>query len=66
MPVSREGTLVQHAERLHCLHPGNTEVRIYDYMDRQVPLFQRMFAKRLPGYRAIGYARDDDCAFRPL
>jgi hypothetical protein len=28
-------------------------------VDREVPLFQRMFEKRLRGYRAIGYARDD-------
>jgi superfamily II DNA or RNA helicase len=54
-----EGTLVQYAGRLHRLHPGKTEVRIYDYVDRQVPLFVRMFEKRLRGYRAIGYARDD-------
>jgi hypothetical protein len=31
-------------------------VRIY--LDRQVPLFLRTFAKRLRGYRAIGYVRD--------
>ena len=60
MPVSRKGTLVQYAGRLHRLHPGKTEVRIYDYVDRKVPLFLRMFEKRLRGYRAIGYMRDDD------
>ena len=59
MPVSWKGTLIQYAGRLHRLHPGKTEVRIYDYVDREVPLFQRMFEKRLRGYRAIGYARDD-------
>ena len=59
MPVSWKGTLVQYAGRLHRLHPGKTEVRIYDYVDREVALFQRMFEKRLRGYRAIGYARDD-------
>jgi superfamily II DNA or RNA helicase len=59
MPVSWKGTLVQYAGRLHRLHPGKTEVRIHDYVDREVPLFQRMFEKRLRGYRAIGYARDD-------
>jgi superfamily II DNA or RNA helicase len=58
MPVSWKGTLIQYAGRLHRLHPGKTEVRIYDYVDRQVPLFLRMFEKRLRGYRAIGYARD--------
>jgi superfamily II DNA or RNA helicase len=60
MPVSWKGTLVQYAGRLHRLHPGKTEVRIYDYVDREVPLFQRMFEKRLRGYRAIGYATNED------
>jgi superfamily II DNA or RNA helicase len=59
MPVSWKGTLVQYAGRLHRLHPGKTEVRIYDYVDREVPLFVRMFDKRLRGYRAIGYTRSD-------
>ena len=58
MPVSWKGTLVQYAGRLHRLHPGKAEVRIYDYVDREVPLLLRMFEKRLRGYRAIGYARD--------
>ena len=58
MPVSWKGTLVQYAGRLHRLHPGKTEVRIYDYVDRDVPMLARMFEKRLRGYRAIGYARD--------
>ncbi len=58
MPVSWKGTVVQYAGRLHRLHPGKTEVRIYDYVDREVPLFLRMFEKRLRGYHAIGYARD--------
>jgi superfamily II DNA or RNA helicase len=55
MPVSWKGTLVQYAGRLHRLHPGKTEVRIYDYVDRDVPILARMFKKRLRGYRAIGY-----------
>jgi superfamily II DNA or RNA helicase len=58
MPVSWKGTLVQYAGRLHRLHPGKTEVRIYDYVDRDVPMLARMFKKRLRGYRAIGYDRD--------
>jgi len=28
-------------------------------VDREVPLFLRMFEKRLRGYRAIGYERDE-------
>jgi hypothetical protein len=36
-----------------------TEVRIYDYVDHEVPMLVRMFEKRLSTYRAIGYARGD-------
>ena len=57
MPVSWKGTLVQYAGRLHRLHPGKTEVRIYDYVDRAVPMLARMSEKRVRGYRAIGYIR---------
>jgi hypothetical protein len=35
------------------------EVRIYDYVDREVPMLLRMFEKRLTTYRAIGYARGE-------
>ena len=55
MPVSWKGTLVQYTGRLHRMSPGKIEVRIYDYVDREVPLLARMFEKRMRGYRAIGY-----------
>jgi hypothetical protein len=32
-------------------------VRIFDYLDRGVPMLERMFERRLRGYRAIGYAK---------
>jgi len=59
LPVSWRGTLVQYTGRLHRLHPGKQEVRIFDYVDRDVPMLLRMFEKRLRGYRAIGYARGE-------
>ncbi len=59
MPVSWKGTLIQYSGRLHRIHPAKTEVRIYDYVDRDVPMLLRMFEKRLPTYRAIGYARGE-------
>jgi hypothetical protein len=34
-------------------------VRIFDYVDREVPMLLRMFEKRLRGYRAIGYAKGE-------
>jgi superfamily II DNA or RNA helicase len=59
LPVSWKGTLIQYAGRLHRLHPDKTEVRIYDYVDRDVPMLARMFERRLHGYRAIGYSTEE-------
>lgn len=58
MPIAWKGTLVQYAGRLQRLHPDKTEVRIFDYVDRNVPVLARMFDKRLRGYRSIGYTPD--------
>ncbi|TMH37792.1 MAG: hypothetical protein E6H66_01390 [Betaproteobacteria bacterium] len=55
MPISWRGTLQQYAGRLHREHADKYEVRIYDYVDADVPTLQRMFSKRLRGYRAMGY-----------
>ena len=55
LPVSWKGTLVQYAGRLHRRHQGKTDVRIWDYVDRGVPMLDRMFERRLKGYRAMGY-----------
>jgi superfamily II DNA or RNA helicase len=57
MPVSWKGTLVQYTGRLHRLHPHKREVRIFDYVDREVPMLRRMFERRLRGYHAIGYVQ---------
>jgi superfamily II DNA or RNA helicase len=59
LPVSWKGTLIQYTGRLHRLHPTKKEVRIFDYVDREVPMLMRMFEKRLRGYRGIGYARGE-------
>jgi superfamily II DNA or RNA helicase len=60
MPVSWKGTLAQYTGRLHRLHPGKTEVRIYDYVDVEVPMLRRMFEKRMRAYVAIGYSREGE------
>jgi superfamily II DNA or RNA helicase len=59
LPISWKGTLIQYSGRLHRHHAGKREVRIYDYVDREVPMLLRMFEKRLRTWRAIGYARGE-------
>jgi len=55
LPVSWRGTVAQYAGRLHRLHDGKRDVRVYDYADLNVPMLARMFDRRCRGYEAIGY-----------
>lgn len=64
LPVSWKGTLVQYAGRLHRQSHGKSEVRIYDYVDRYVPMLARMFERRMKGYRSMGYASDGELGIR--
>ncbi|MCX6970547.1 MAG: DUF559 domain-containing protein [Verrucomicrobia bacterium] len=56
MPVSWRGTIAQYVGRLHRLHEGKAEVRVYDYADLNVPMLSRMFDRRCAGYEAVGYS----------
>ncbi len=56
MPIAWKGTVVQYAGRLHRPHPGKHDALVYDYVDAEVPVLRRMFAKRLKTYTTLGYA----------
>ncbi len=55
MPVAWKGTIVQYAGRLHRAHPGKRDALVYDYVDAELPVLRRMFAKRLKAYGSLGY-----------
>jgi len=55
LPISWRGTLQQYVGRLHRNHDNKRVVQVYDYVDDKVPLLERMYQKRLKGYKAIGY-----------
>ena len=55
LPVSWHGTIAQYVGRLHRIHEGKREVRVYDYADLEVPMLGRMFERRCRGYEAVGY-----------
>jgi hypothetical protein len=55
MPIAWKGTVVQYAGRLHRAFPGKRDALIYDYVDAELPVLRRMFAKRLKAYRSLGY-----------
>jgi hypothetical protein len=40
-------------------NPHKTEIRVHDYLDSAVPVLAKMYAKRLRGYRALGFAVAD-------
>jgi superfamily II DNA or RNA helicase len=61
-PISWRGTLQQYVGRLHRIHEGKKVMQVYDYADTQVPMLARMFAKRLKGYRTIGYELEGEAA----
>jgi superfamily II DNA or RNA helicase len=55
MPFSFKGKMVQYAGRLHRLYQRKTEVRIYDYVDENIPVLMKMYKRRLKAYKALGY-----------
>lgn len=59
LPISWRGTLQQYAGRLHRFNEGKKVVQIYDYVDKGVAVLNRMYEKRIRGYRAMGYTIKD-------
>lgn len=55
LPISWKGTLAQYAGRIHRTFDDKEEVRIYDYVEINEPMLNRMYQKREKGYLALGY-----------
>lgn len=55
MPIAWKGSLAQYAGRIQRQSEAKTEVIIFDYVDENLPMLQRMFAKREKSYKALGY-----------
>ena len=55
LPISWKGSLAQYAGRIHRESEGKETVMIFDYVDYSLPMLERMFAKRVKGYDALGY-----------
>lgn len=54
-PVSFRSVVEQYAGRLNRDYAGKKNVIIYDYVDRHISMFDKMYAKRLKAYKQIGY-----------
>ncbi|MFB4167782.1 DEAD/DEAH box helicase family protein [Virgibacillus sp. JSM 102003] len=59
IPISWKGTLQQYVGRLHRLHERKTTVKVYDYVDHNVQMFQKMFKNRKKGYKTLGYVNKE-------
>lgn len=55
LPISWKGTVQQYVGRLHRDHEGKQDVRVYDYIDIHIPLFDTMYHRRMKGYSGAGY-----------
>ncbi len=55
-PVAWKGVVEQYAGRLNRDYSGKKDVIIYDYIDSHIPMFDRMYNKRLKAYNQIGYS----------
>jgi superfamily II DNA or RNA helicase len=60
LPIRWKGRVAQYVGRLHREHEGKADVIVYDYVDRRVPVLQRMAAERQRAYRALGYTVADN------
>ena len=55
MPISWKGTLQQYIGRLNREYKDKKEVLVFDYVDVNVSMLERMYDKRLKGYAMLGY-----------
>jgi len=60
MPISWKGTLQQYAGGLHREHAKKQDVRVYDYIEDDVPPLSRMWSKRQRGSQAMRYRFRDE------
>ena len=55
MPSSFKGKIVQYTGRLHRFHKNKQDVKIYDYMDKNVSVLEKMFKRQIKTYKMLGY-----------
>lgn len=60
MPVSAENRIIQYTGRIHRNYEGKDIVKVYDYVDVNIPMMEAMFQKRLKQYQREGYYLQED------
>jgi hypothetical protein len=54
-PLAFKGRVVQYVGRLLRTHEGKHDVELHDYVDRRIPVLDRMHTKRHPAYAILGF-----------
>ena len=55
MPVASSSVIEQFTGRIHRLYDKKDTILVYDYVDVHIPMFDRMYGKRLKAYKESGY-----------
>jgi superfamily II DNA or RNA helicase len=64
-PLSFKGKLVQYVGRALRSHGDKSSVRVYDYVDTQVPVLRKMYGKRAKTYRSLRFVPENDRTNEP-
>ncbi len=59
-PIAWKGNVIQYVGRVSRTHEEKCDVLIIDYIDFKIPVFVRMFAKRVNAYKKIGFSVTQD------
>ena len=55
MPVASSSVIEQFTGRIHRLYDKKDTILVYDYVDVHIPMFDRIYGKRLKAYKESGY-----------
>jgi superfamily II DNA or RNA helicase len=58
-PLSFKGKLIQYVGRALRSHADRSSVKVYDYVDTQVPILRKMYAKREKTYRLLRFVPEN-------
>lgn len=64
-PLAFKGRVVQYVGRLLRSHDAKHHVELHDYVDRRIPVLERMHHKRLPAYSTLGFDTPKPLRRRP-
>jgi superfamily II DNA or RNA helicase len=58
-PIAFKGKLIQYTGRLMRPFDSKQNVKVYDYLDGNVPVLKKMYGKRLKTYKVLGFEEEE-------